>query len=359
MQRQIVRFTLLGAAWVAATAAAAHSLDTTRLPLGDNKITDHAETGYLWACHTNPEAGGAQVDGPWIDAANGTWNLDEKVSVSGSVTWPHSLSISVQGDQRVFATNDLPNHPTGVFPIASTEEAYKYDRNPNRIAEQDFGFDLPANPVVLDKPLCAPGAVGILLSGVVLFNAVDAPGRDAVAHETQDDCQGHPQAGSVYHYHNGSRCVLESLDSGTGPSKLIGYAVDGFGIYGPRDENGNELSSADLDACHGRVSAVEWDGKTVEMYHYVATLDFPYTVGCLRGAYSNEDVMTISGPQLEGAMARGRQNGGPDLRAAAAKLGISEDTLVRALGTPPPDLDTAAAKLGISRKALSSALGIP
>jgi len=357
MSLQFIRLALLVATVAAAGSASAHSLDITRLPLGDDNVSDEAKVGYLWACRTDPTAGGAHVDGPWIDTANGTWNLEEKVSVSGSVTWSHALTVGLEGDQRVFSTNDLPNHPTGIFPIDRNEEAYKYDRNPNRIAEQDFAFDLPANPVLLDQPTCAPGAVGILLSGVVLFNAVDAPGRDAVAHETQDDCQGHPQEGSVYHYHNVSRCVLEALDSGTGQSKLVGYAVDGFGIYGPRDENGEELSSADLDACHGRVSEVEWDGKMVEMYHYVATLDFPYTVGCMRGAYANDDVMTISGPRLQQEMAgpNGRQ---PDLRAAAEKLGISESALVGALGAPPPDFSAAAAKLGITEAALTAALGL-
>ena len=355
---RIAGLALLGATLIAAGAASAHSVDVTKLPLGDNKVSDHAEVGFLWACHTDPQAGGAQVEGPWIDSANGTWNLEKKVSVSGSVTWPHSFEVGVDGDQRIFGTNDLPDHATGVFPIASNEEAYKYDRNPNHIAEQDFAFDLPANPAVLDQPLCAPGAVGVLLSGVVLFNAVDAPGRDAVAHETQDSCQGHPQEGSVYHYHNVSRCVLEALDAGTGPSKLVGYAVDGFGIYGPRDENGEELSSDDLDECHGRVSDVEWDGKVVKMYHYVATLDFPYTVGCMRGAYSNDDVMTISGPRLQAQMGQPRSTGGPDLAAAAAKLGISEAVLVGALGAAPPNLSAAATKLGISQAALSSALGL-
>jgi hypothetical protein len=32
------------------------------------------------------------------------------------------------------------------------------------------------------------------------------------------------------------------------------------------------------------------------MYHYVATWEFPYTIGCMRGAYRREDVMKIAGP---------------------------------------------------------------
>ena len=48
------------------------------------------------------------------------------------------------------------------------------------------------------------------------------------------------------------------------------------------------LSSADLDACHGRTSTVEWNGEKRRMYHYVITLDFPYTVACYRGTPIDE-----------------------------------------------------------------------
>jgi hypothetical protein len=43
------------------------------------------------------------------------------------------------------------------------------------------------------------------------------------------------------------------------------------------------MTNADLDACHGTTSKVMWNGKKVRMYHYVATWEFPYTVGCFRG----------------------------------------------------------------------------
>jgi len=343
-----------------ASSALAHSPDVTRLPLGDDRLTDTPKVGYIMECHTDPTAGGAFRDGDWIDKANGTWNLLEKVSVEGEVV--HSgwyYHFGVQGDERIFATADIPEHPTGEFPVAPDDPAYQFDRNPNEITSQDFVFGIPANPSVADTPGCVPGAIGILRSGVVLFNSLDAPGRDAVAHETQDLCQGHPQASGVYHYHSGSSCVLDQFDKGTGHSALIGYIVDGFGLYGPRGEDGEELSSEDLDECHGHTHMIEWNGEMVEMYHYHATLDFPYTVGCMRGAYENDDVMMISGPKLEMQMGRGRPNGRPDLEQAAATLGITEAALVEALGNPPPDLAATASKLGIDEKALADALGLP
>ena len=43
------------------------------------------------------------------------------------------------------------------------------------------------------------------------------------------------------------------------------------------------MTNKDLDACHGTTSKVWFNGKHVRMYHYVATHEFPYTVGCFRG----------------------------------------------------------------------------
>lgn len=351
---------VVGAVGGFAGAVLADPPDPTHLPLGDDRLVDAPTVGGLMECHTDPDAGGAFKDGDWIDTADGTWNLLDKPVVGGNEV--HSgwyYHYGVQGDERIFATADIPDHATGEFPISPDDPAYEFDRNPNEIREQDFVFGIPANPVVLDAPGCVPGAVGIEVTGVVVFNALDAPGRDAVAHETQDGCQGHPQQAGVYHYHSGSPCAIREHDTGTGHSALIGYIVDGFGLYGPRGEDGETLSTADLDACHGHTHEITWNGQIQEMYHYHATMDFPYTVGCTRGAYENEDVLMISGPRLEMQMGEGRSSGRPDLQQAAANLGVTEDALVQAIGEPPPDLAAAAAKLGIDEQTLASALGLP
>jgi hypothetical protein len=118
-----------------------------------------------------------------------------------------------------------------------------------------------------------------MLNGVAFYNALDAGGRDAVANEVQDSCNGHPERSGEYHYHGASDCVEGAERANT----LIGYALDGFGIYSRFDANGKEYSSDDLDECHGITSEIEWNGEMVEMYHYVITQDYPYTVGCFRG----------------------------------------------------------------------------
>ena len=129
-------------------------------------------------------------------------------------------------------------------------------------------------------PACLPKAsVGIMKNGVVLFAPVDERNRDAVAYETQDRCDGHPQQSSTYHYHDIPSCALVASK---GPSTVVGFARDGFPIVVERDPSGRLPANADLDECHGRVSPIALDGTIVTMYHYSATYEFPYFIGCYR-----------------------------------------------------------------------------
>ena len=277
-----------GAATVAATStvgvgvgveSAASGLDPTHLPLGNGQFASSPTVGKIYSCRTD-YSGGTVVQWPWYNG-DGTWDSTAKPSVAGDVRWDAaSVEFVVSGDWRVITANALPTHGTGVFPISPSDPAYQYDRNPGTISAQSISQRLPANPTVASEASCIRGEIGIAIDGVPIFDGFDADGRDAPANELQDACHGHPQRTGVYHYHNLSPCLD---DAATGHSALIGYAYDGFGIYGPRGEGGETLINADLDECHGHTHEIVWDGTQVEMYHYHATAEFPYTVGCLRG----------------------------------------------------------------------------
>lgn len=344
------------------------------LPLGDGKISSTPQVGYLMSCQQQWRRKNAH-SGPWIQGDE--WNPAEKPTVEGSVSWPdHDIHIVLQGDERIISANGLPDHPTGIFPIQSGDPAYQYDRNPNDIEAQDILLRLPRNPTLAAEPSCVPmGMIGFTTDGDAIFNAVDAAGKDAAAHEVQDSCHGHPERNGQYHFHGPSPCMPNEKTSG-----LVGYALDGFGIYGMRDATtGRMLHDSDLDACHGTTSVIDWEGKKVSMYHYVLTEEYPYTVGCFRGHVDTTDFKGGQQRQMNGDM-RQRQGGqmgrqqdmsmgdqagngrlGPRERTerAARILNISPETLRDALGPPPPDLQHAASVLGISVETLRSALGAP
>ncbi len=252
------------------------------LPVGDGKYTTSAaKKGYVYACSTYAQnlasgGGGADTRGPWFATNNTEYNINKKIHVTGTVTWQGSFTNTRNGTTRTIATNDLPSHTTGIFPILSSDPAYAYDRNPNSIKAQNLTYTLNASPEYGD-PNCMGGQVGIMLTGVAIFNAFDAGGRDAGAWEVQDACSGHPEKSGEYHYHTLSSCIKD-----TSVSTVIGFALDGFPITGPKVGPQNILTTNDLDECHGITSDVTLDGKKVTMYHYVMTQDFPYSVSCFR-----------------------------------------------------------------------------
>jgi len=259
-------------------------LNCTDLPLGDLKTTKSPKAGYIDACQT---ASGSPVvsSAPWI--ARTTWNLLEKVVVEGSVAWAGTFAsvLSSNGGTRTITSKGVPMSPytTGTFPIATTDPAYTYDRNPNKVEDKNDSYALPGNPTIATTPSCLPmGTIGLTVTGVAIYNAFDASDYDAVAREEQDSCHGHPDSSDTYHYHGILQACVPDAGSTTANSSLLGYALDGFGIYGPW-YSGKILTTADLDECHGVTSQVLWNGKLVNMYHYVSTYQFPYTLGCFRG----------------------------------------------------------------------------
>ena len=259
--------------------------DPTRLPIGTSKVSlTEVAVGGLYACDAgNPNGGGSHSVGPWVNEVDGTWDSTAKVTVQGEVAWPMaSYTETLTVSTRDIASNGLPvGEVTGTFPIASSDPAYSYDRNPNRIAISESMISLPLNPSKAETPAClGKGRVGVLKNGVSLFAPLDERNRDAVVYETQDQCDGHPQQTSTYHYHDIPSCIR---NASTGSSTVVGFAYDGFPIVVERDVNGDLPTNADLDECHGRTSMIELDGQLVEMYHYSATYEFPYFLGCYAG----------------------------------------------------------------------------
>jgi YHYH protein len=266
--------------------AASSATNLKRLPLGDGRVsTTTAKRGWVYACSAgNPSIGGAFKDGPWIDTKNKVFDETKKSVVDGSIDWPSAkVTFTKSSSGMKVAGNGLPtNRTTGVFPIASSDDAYQYDRNPNTISSQSVSWTLPVAKAAAKATCLSGGPIGIALNGVEIFDALDGMNRDAVAHETQDACQGHPERSGAYHYHSMPVCLWKKQSSTT-QSSQFGWARDGYPIYGPRGAGGKLMTNANLDKCHGTTSTVTLNGKRVRTYHYVATLEYPYTLGCFHG----------------------------------------------------------------------------
>ncbi len=265
------------------------AIDPTHLPIGDGKVSTSApQVGYVFAC-TLPNSSNPSGKAPWISADGLTWDATVKTAVRGSVSWLSQFSANLSNGILNLSGNGLPAHPTGTFPVSPGDPAYQYDRNPNTISSAAIAWGLPGDPVVAASPSCTSlGAIGVMLSGARLYNALDADGRDAAAHEVQDVCGGHPQGMGTYHYHNLSSCLAQS-DTAGAHSPLIGYIADGFGIYGNLGEQGKALTNADLDECHGHAHLLTVGGVAAVRYHYHMSKEYPYTIGCYKGKPASID----------------------------------------------------------------------
>jgi len=272
-------------------AAGPSAVNPAFLPLGDGKVTTAGpRRGYVYACRTGfipaggpHRGGGAQVEGPWIHGE--TYDLSAKATVEGSVRWRGAKLRESRGRRWLtFSGNGLPKWATtGEFPISPGSNAYAYDHNPNSIRAQRVSYSLPRHPRRASRPGCLSGGpIGIAKNGVAIFDALDAEDRDAVAHEVQDHCGGHPQRLGIYHYHAIPSCLTKG-ERKNRASGLVGWALDGYPIFGPRGHDGRLLTNADLDACHGQTSRVFYEGRWRRIYHYNATLEYPYTLGCFHG----------------------------------------------------------------------------
>jgi hypothetical protein len=268
-------------------------VDLTHLPFGGSSILrrDRGDTQpdfeSLWLCGVPSDGAGNSDASDWTNS-DGTWDYTRKPIVAGSMTWVSDFEISLDGNgKRLITGNSLPDHPTGVFPIDPNSLAYQYDRNMNPITARDILFEFPAIPEVLDEPGCVTyGPAGISLSGSVIYHGASTLGNDAAAHEILDSYGGHSDGTETYHYHYPAENLQDHIhphEEG-GHSELMGYVIDGFGIYGPYGERGELLWSIDLDECHGHTHPILWDGELIEMYHYHWTYDFPYNIGCFKGA---------------------------------------------------------------------------
>ena len=253
----------------------------TDLRLGDDYLTTSSPAkGYLYSCSDkNPNAPGSREDRiTWIDFKAKTWNFLMKLWLPGGSFNPNkgTYNETVFEDIRNIEFNNLPvDGQIGDWPMTDYPTLTQIDGNPGIPASQEISISYPLAGKVVSLPSCVGlGAIGVTRNGVLLFNAADARGEDAVAREIVDKFGGHP-AMENYHYH----FIPERLDNEfyeNGHSGIVGYINDGFPIHGYKGEDGYEMSNKDLDLCHGHDHGILG-------YHYHATLEYPYTVGCYRG----------------------------------------------------------------------------
>jgi len=241
--------------------------------------------------------------------------------VQRGVDFMGSVSITSNSGQCQLSSNSIPNHDFN-------------DGNrgfPNNVGEVNEIFTVTASPTPAGSPtpLTIDRDNAILLNGVKIdvlaaacfgvgdertgCNTANQPWRFDPMHGPNgfnvDSNNAHAQPDGAYHYH-GPPPIFNG--DNTTPSGVIGFAADGYPIYGPYfDANGvvqqatssyilksgNRPSGAgdpggaydgtfrdDYEYVAGQGDLDECNGMTVNgQYGYYVTDGFPYIIGCFTG----------------------------------------------------------------------------
>jgi hypothetical protein len=254
------------------------------------------------------------------------------LSVNGaSVQNTITITEDRTNHQIVITGNGIPNYTPTILGFNVTDgwnttaggglQTFKFSEdngganggnNPNRILVATETFRIPLNPVnnatATDTPL---GTVGVAINGIPIYNPFEDANQTAAETRIFSGCCGHPQLTGVYHYHKYPTCLrftkgdvwqsekekcdeIDALVASGGHSPLIGFALDGWPVYGPvgwkdtnrvsnllkssytgaNDTYGNPTyvaNSGDLDECNGLVSPTPEYPEGI--YHYVMSLE--------------------------------------------------------------------------------------
>jgi hypothetical protein len=265
--------------------------------------------------------------------------------IQNSVSFMGDFTISVSGSTCTLASNDIPNHD---FNDATASFA-------TDTAEVAKSYTMPTNPTAAGSTteLALGTTNAILLNGVVLdilpaaCYGVGQPGQTLGQEKTEcggaqinnpwrydpmsslngfgtDAHNAHVQPDGTYHYH-GNPVALFAQDCGTATtaSAVIGFAADGFPVFGSCIDDGNDgiaaatsswaLKSGARQAVAGYTTPVggtgdvasdnydgqfrgdyeytadsgdldECNGMTVDgQYGYYVTSTFPWMINCYKG----------------------------------------------------------------------------
>lgn len=220
----------------------------------------------LLSAQTNPAIGA------WLqnNSQTGTYYMQGNSTAISNGILVNCQKVEYSTNNVYVSTKGIPAYPTGPF----------MDGNPSQASDQNAIFKFPLNPVenTGTKTPTTMGNIGVFINGVALFdyrdgvawntatnalcggpgnppcpggpNATQSWNRDAIVAERSGfDCsKGHPAQGNYHHHQNPSAfkldlnvisnvCNLYDADglytiNAAQHSPLLGFAYDGFPIYG-------------------------------------------------------------------------------------------------------------------------------
>lgn len=221
---------------------------------------DHSSPSGIWPEHDETDdfaqesvalASAAPVQATVWKLADGTTGTSPNATINASVSSVIAdvNTVAYDDDYVYIRTSGIPSHSIGPF------------GGPNIPGDQDASYRISLTPTVAAEPtMTRLSNIGVAVNGSSFFNWSDASGWDPQSNQLVnftmgqfldwntnavwrrmnglDDAGGHATGGDTpnYHYHQSPYALVEQLDAGNSGqrhSPVLGFAFDGYPIYGP------------------------------------------------------------------------------------------------------------------------------
>jgi hypothetical protein len=205
-----------------------------------------------------------------ILACTSTGSTDTESFSAGGVWDAFAINVTTyaDGDQIVIETDGWPDHSTPywgpghelyVAPTVTSEAEMAPGYISNFVGS--YTLTVPADPERASSTTATSlGAIGIAVSGAVIYNDSEGPGVPLDDASGSLDYSGAHTGPQSYHYHLEPKAWSEDDDA------LIGVIADGFFLYGRKCTRTGDYPT-DLDDSGGHTSTTEYHEEAVYHYH--------------------------------------------------------------------------------------------
>lgn len=243
-----------------------------------------AVDGAADAAVDSPKADAGAPDGTTADAqaadASGA-TLDRCKAVIDSVLaagFDSEVKVSCDGTYAWIEADTDPDHAL-MDGITGTN-----DQVP--IPAPGYRSPVTLHPKPGSAPVSIDAALGIAVNGVPIYDYSSQGVNDLTAYDAKFDtkltgeldvCNGHSGRGDDYHYHAAPICMIAMMKN-KGPGAILGWAFDGYPIFGNDNPDGSAIAKGELDVCNGKADPTYG-------YRYHTSDGPPYIIQCLKGAF--------------------------------------------------------------------------
>lgn len=232
----------------------------------------------------------------------------------------NEVTVSCADNQAVISSDTYPDHEL-MSGIVGTNEQLP--------VPADYAAPIPLKPSLGSSPVTRDAALGIAVNGVPIYDYTgggEMSDEDLYHHQTQHDtlltqqldvCGGHAGRGDDYHYHVKPTCMIEQM-ANAGDDAIIGWAFDGFPIYGDNNPDGTPIAVEVLDVCNGQTDDTFG-------YRYHTSTAAPYIIQCLMGDVADARSLPRVAPLSPADKGAGRKEAGKPPRGGVQDLIFTQD----------------------------------